>query len=76
MLLSSSPSSLCFLTLIMEAVEMQLEKSYAYETTQLNPPHRFVPWVIVNDKPLQEVGQPRLDLSQFESLFFLCLVIL
>ncbi|XP_022931905.1 gamma-interferon-inducible lysosomal thiol reductase-like [Cucurbita moschata] len=31
-----------------------LEKSYAYETTQLNPPHRFVPWVIVNDKPLQE----------------------
>ncbi|KAG7027419.1 Gamma-interferon-inducible lysosomal thiol reductase, partial [Cucurbita argyrosperma subsp. argyrosperma] len=54
MLLSSSPSSLCFLTLIMEAVEMQLEQSYAYETTQLNPPHRFVPWVIVNDKPLQE----------------------
>ncbi|CAN6724222.1 unnamed protein product [Malus baccata var. baccata] len=31
-----------------------IEGSYARETAQLKPPHRFVPWVIVNDKPLQE----------------------
>ncbi|XP_022144073.1 gamma-interferon-inducible lysosomal thiol reductase-like [Momordica charantia] len=31
-----------------------LEQNYASETTRLNPPHRFVPWVIVNDHPLQE----------------------
>ncbi|KAF3448050.1 hypothetical protein FNV43_RR08758 [Rhamnella rubrinervis] len=31
-----------------------LENKYAKETSQLNPPHRFVPWVIVNNQPLQE----------------------
>ncbi|XP_022766243.1 gamma-interferon-inducible lysosomal thiol reductase-like [Durio zibethinus] len=31
-----------------------LEKQYAAETTQLNPPHKFVPWVLVNGQPLQE----------------------
>ncbi|XP_044493148.1 gamma-interferon-responsive lysosomal thiol protein-like [Mangifera indica] len=31
-----------------------LEQTYATETAQLNPPHRFVPWVIVNDQSLQE----------------------
>ncbi|KAJ4704358.1 gamma-interferon-inducible lysosomal thiol reductase-like [Melia azedarach] len=31
-----------------------LEQKYATETAQLQPPHRFVPWVIVNNQPLQE----------------------
>ncbi|XVF55038.1 hypothetical protein PTKIN_Ptkin06aG0004400 [Pterospermum kingtungense] len=31
-----------------------LEKQYAAETAQLNPPHKFVPWVLVNGQPLQE----------------------
>ncbi|TYK10933.1 gamma-interferon-inducible lysosomal thiol reductase [Cucumis melo var. makuwa] len=31
-----------------------LEQYYASETTRLNPPHRFVPWVIVDNHPLQE----------------------
>ncbi|PSS23843.1 Gamma-interferon-inducible lysosomal thiol reductase [Actinidia chinensis var. chinensis] len=31
----------------------QLEQSYADETARLNPPHRFVPWVIVNNLPLE-----------------------
>ncbi|KAJ4823515.1 hypothetical protein Tsubulata_017892, partial [Turnera subulata] len=31
-----------------------LERKYAAETSQLNPPHRFVPWVVVNNQPLQE----------------------
>ncbi|GMY25586.1 gamma-interferon-responsive lysosomal thiol protein [Fagus crenata] len=31
-----------------------IEQKYAKETAQLNPPHRFVPWVVVNNKPLQE----------------------
>jgi FtsH-binding integral membrane protein len=33
----------------------QIEQKYAKETAQLNPNHRFVPWVVVNDQPLQEV---------------------
>ncbi|KAJ0088992.1 hypothetical protein Patl1_31416 [Pistacia atlantica] len=32
----------------------KLEQKYATETAQLNPPHRFVPWVVVNDQSLQE----------------------
>ncbi|KAL5742474.1 hypothetical protein ACOSP7_029206 [Xanthoceras sorbifolium] len=32
----------------------QLEQKCAAETAQLNPPHRFVPWVVVNNQPLQE----------------------
>ncbi|KAB5520058.1 hypothetical protein DKX38_024377 [Salix brachista] len=31
-----------------------LEKKYAAETAKLNPPHRFVPWVVVNNQPLRE----------------------
>ncbi|XP_028115644.1 gamma-interferon-responsive lysosomal thiol protein-like [Camellia sinensis] len=33
---------------------LKLERSYADETTHLNPPHRFVPWVIVDNQPLQD----------------------
>ncbi|XP_021891051.1 gamma-interferon-inducible lysosomal thiol reductase-like [Carica papaya] len=29
------------------------ERDFA-ETSQLNPPHRFVPWLVVNNQPLQE----------------------
>ncbi|XP_052175314.1 gamma-interferon-responsive lysosomal thiol protein-like [Diospyros lotus] len=32
----------------------QLERSYADETAGLTPPHRFVPWVVVNNQPLQD----------------------
>ena len=35
---------------------IQLEMAYADETTKLNPRHRFVPWVVVNNIPLQEVS--------------------
>ncbi|XP_021621289.1 gamma-interferon-responsive lysosomal thiol protein isoform X2 [Manihot esculenta] len=31
-----------------------LEQKFAAETAQLNPPHRFVPWVLVNNQPIQE----------------------
>ncbi|KAI4353432.1 hypothetical protein L6164_002383 [Bauhinia variegata] len=31
-----------------------IEKKFAMETDKLNPPHRFVPWVVVNNQPLQE----------------------
>ncbi|KAE9610855.1 hypothetical protein Lal_00031501 [Lupinus albus] len=31
-----------------------IEQNYAKETAQLNPPHRFVPWVVVNNQALQE----------------------
>ncbi|XP_051152503.1 gamma-interferon-responsive lysosomal thiol protein-like [Andrographis paniculata] len=36
------------------ALGFQLEKAYSDETTNLQPPHRFVPWVLVNGYPLQE----------------------
>ncbi|OAO92805.1 hypothetical protein AXX17_AT5G00620 [Arabidopsis thaliana] len=32
----------------------QLEQRYAEETSELYPAHRFVPWVVVNNLPLQE----------------------
>lgn len=32
----------------------QIEKSFSEETSQLSPPHRFVPWVIVDGFVLQE----------------------
>ncbi|GAB4857371.1 hypothetical protein Ancab_040522 [Ancistrocladus abbreviatus] len=31
-----------------------LELQYAYETAALNPPHTFVPWLLVNNQPLKE----------------------
>ncbi|KAG5042303.1 hypothetical protein JHK87_006218 [Glycine soja] len=31
-----------------------IDQKYAEETAQLNPPHRFVPWVVVNNQALQE----------------------
>ncbi|XP_059427726.1 gamma-interferon-responsive lysosomal thiol protein-like [Corylus avellana] len=32
----------------------KIEQKYARETAQLNPRHRFVPWVVVNNQALQE----------------------
>nr|XP_011466176.1 PREDICTED: gamma-interferon-inducible lysosomal thiol reductase-like isoform X1 [Fragaria vesca subsp. vesca] len=32
----------------------QIETKYAKETIQLNPPHKFVPWLVINNKPLAE----------------------
>ncbi|KAH9607531.1 hypothetical protein KSS87_017461 [Heliosperma pusillum] len=32
----------------------RLEIQNAYETKQLNPPHAYVPWVVVNNQPLRE----------------------
>ncbi|KAL9247037.1 hypothetical protein vseg_020508 [Gypsophila vaccaria] len=32
----------------------RLELQNAYETKQLNPPHAYVPWVVVNNQPLRE----------------------
>lgn len=32
----------------------RLELQYADETNQLNPPHAYVPWVLVNNQPLRE----------------------
>ncbi|VFQ69620.1 unnamed protein product [Cuscuta campestris] len=39
----------------------RLEEAYGAETASLNPTHRFVPWVVVNNQPLQE------DYENFES---------
>ncbi|KAK9290175.1 hypothetical protein L1049_008341 [Liquidambar formosana] len=31
---------------------IQLDRQYGEETARLNPPHEYVPWVVVNNKPL------------------------
>ncbi|KAG9142524.1 hypothetical protein Leryth_011623 [Lithospermum erythrorhizon] len=49
--LSSEPIRNCF----EKQLEVRLELQYADETAQLDPPHTYVPWVLVNDQPLQGV---------------------
>ncbi|KAL8504892.1 hypothetical protein ACS0TY_016184 [Phlomoides rotata] len=48
--LDSKPLNDCY----NNGLGFQLENSYAEETANLNPRHRFVPWVVVNNFPLQE----------------------
>lgn len=35
---------------------VQLELGYAAETNNLKPPHRYVPWVVVDGQPLYDVS--------------------
>lgn len=35
---------------------MQLELQYADEIKALNPPHTYVPWVVVDGKPIYDVS--------------------
>ncbi|XP_019227466.1 PREDICTED: gamma-interferon-inducible lysosomal thiol reductase [Nicotiana attenuata] len=48
--LSQTPIKNCY----NNGLGYRLEKAYADETASLNPNHRFVPWVLVNNQPLQE----------------------
>ncbi|KAL3531660.1 hypothetical protein ACH5RR_005181 [Cinchona calisaya] len=48
--INSTPIRNCLNT----GLAVKLEQGYADETAHLNPPHRFVPWVLVNNLPLQE----------------------
>nr|GFB20425.1 hypothetical protein [Tanacetum cinerariifolium] len=44
------------LTIAKSYCEDKLELRFADETNHLNPPHRFVPWVLVDNHALQEHG--------------------
>ncbi|PRQ19506.1 putative gamma interferon inducible lysosomal thiol reductase GILT [Rosa chinensis] len=46
----------------------KLEQNYGNETMHLNPPLKFVPWLVLNDQPIGNVGPLSLSLS-LRSLF-------
>ncbi|KAK7390320.1 hypothetical protein VNO78_25623 [Psophocarpus tetragonolobus] len=48
--LGSSPINDCYTS----GKGKTIEQKYAMETDQLNPPHKFVPWVVVNNQALEE----------------------
>uniref|UniRef100_A0A2C9WM42 Saposin A-type domain-containing protein n=1 Tax=Manihot esculenta TaxID=3983 RepID=A0A2C9WM42_MANES len=49
----------------------QLLLQYGSKTDNLNPPHRYVPWVVVNGTPLLEVPQIK-KFTNFDYFFFSC----
>lgn len=40
---------------------VQLELQYAAKTNELQPPHTYVPWVVVDGQPLYDVSYPSLE---------------
>lgn len=48
--LDSSPVTAC----LNNGLGKELELGYAAETSALNPPHRYVPWVVVDGQPLYD----------------------
>lgn len=52
----------------LDLTSLQLELQYAAETSTLQPPHTYVPWVVVDGQPLYEVS--RLSISHVQCILF------